>query len=494
MKLDEAPDDRESDAETAMGAVERSVGLGEEIEYARQRRRVDSPAVVGDFEKRRIPVRAKPHADPPAGLGVLGRVLEEIRHDLREPHRIPLDRTGDEIRRDRAGGETSARLERLEALLRQLPQVDDLPPQVHLSGVETRDVEEIVDELELALLFFPLDPVLPGLAEITGTGGERLLAPFLRGVEPGQELGPLECELQHYKPFERAVLRVRAGRPGADSPDRTTVYVKLFGDERGAASHEVLSALSAVARRSSCLRVPEPLGYDAARRILVLKEAPGQTDLRAWVKCLARGQPLPAGVDVDRVRSCLALAAGTLRDLQRSGLRPRERRTFQEELARLRMRRALLPEGLARAQPGLLARSGELQRRLEGLAPAEERLVPAHGSYRHKQMIGDERGLTLVDWDGFCLANPALDAGTFLGLFVRPGGAPELDELSAGFRREILELQPEVGTHLALYEGLALARRVLSSLESQCRGKELSGDPCLLAAAAEERLDVFQAG
>lgn len=350
-----------------------------------------------------------------------------------------------------------------------------------------------VEDLRLALLFFPLDPVLPGLAEITGTEGERLLASFLPDCRAGAKVERIDCELQHYKPFERAVLRVRAKLSGSlDAAARPTVYVKLFADDRGRSSYEGLSDLWSVAQGSRYLRVPEPLGYDPDRRMLVLNEAPGKPDLRAWIKRLARGQPLPAGVDLERVEACLRVAAGVVRDLQRSDIRPAERRTFLGELAKLRKKRALLPEDLGATRPELVARFEALLQRLESLAPLDERLVPAHGSYRHKQMIGDEHSLTLVDWDGFCLANSALDAGTFLGLLLRPGGAPELDELAAAFRREILELQPDVGTHLALYEGLALTKRVLRSLKGLSRGEEVSSDTGPLAAAAEARLDLFE--
>ena len=40
--------------------------------------------------------------------------------------------------------------------------------------------------------------------------------------------------------------------------------------------------------------------------------------------------------------------------------------------------------------------------------------MPCHGGFRHKQLVGNDEYLTLLDWDGLTLAHPALDAASFL--------------------------------------------------------------------------------
>lgn len=364
----------------------------------------------------------------------------------------------------------------------------------HPAVAPFRELVLFLEHLQLGLFFFPVDPSLPGLAEITGTEGGRLLAPFLPECGAGSEIERIECELRHYKPFNRAVLRVRATLAGRGvSRSERAVYVKAFDDDRGDACYRELAALWSVAQRSRFLRVPEPLGYDPDRRLVVMGEAPGERHLTEWVRCLKKGQPLPAEVDQARMERCFFVVANALRELQGCGLRPETRCAFPDELAGLRKEYALLPD-VEDGHPELLSRVETLLQRLESLAPEDEPLVPAHGEFRHQQLVGDERSLTLIDWDGFCLANPALDAARMLArlrrdFLKRPGGFPELERMAESFRREFLAAVPEAGAHLDLYEGLDLTKQVLDAFGSASRGEDTAAHIHLQATAAEALLD-----
>ena len=349
-------------------------------------------------------------------------------------------------------------------------------------------------DLELGLFLFPLDPALPGLAAITGSDGAELLSTHLPECRAGARVERIECELQHYKPFNRAVLRVRArlSDPGGSASERS-VYVKAFYGDRGAVSHRELVSLWHVAQRSSFLRVPEPLGYDPEHRLLVMGEAPGARSLSEWVRCIKHGRPLPAGVDAGRLDRCVRVAVQALSELQCSGLRPEESYTFNDELAHLKRERNLLGQEVRAAYRGAMARFEALMRRLEALTPVDETLVPSHGEYRHQQLVGDERSMTLIDWDSFCAANPALDASRWLARLHRdslegPGSIPGIEQLADSFRREFLALRPEAAVHLDLYEALQLTKHVLHGF-----GRESSGDDLSrmerLAEAAERRLE-----
>jgi len=349
-----------------------------------------------------------------------------------------------------------------------------------------------VTNLELGLLLFPVDPGLPALAEVTGTEAARLFAPHLPECQAGARIERIECELRHYKPGERAVLRVRATLLSATNVTQRTVYAKLFADQQGAVCHAELRALSAAARRSDWLRIPEPLGYDPERRMLVMAEVPGGRDLAQWIHCIENEQPLPPGVDLQRLEHCLLTAARALSTLQRSGVEPSARRTFHDALAPLRKDCALLRGDANAPHSPLVARALALVQRLESLAPLEEYLVPSHGGCKHKQTIGDERGLAFVDWDGFCLADPALDAATFLARLrqepVTTGRGMELERLAESFRRVFCTLSPEAARHLALYEALTLTEQMLRSFRRTSRDGAMAGTIERLASAAEQRL------
>jgi hypothetical protein len=349
-----------------------------------------------------------------------------------------------------------------------------------------------VTSLDLGLLLFPLDPGLPALADVTGPEAARLFAPHLPECRAGARIEGIECELRHYKPGERAVLRVRSTlRTGADASERT-VYAKLFADEHGATCHAELQALSVAAKHSDSLRIPEPLGYDGELRMLVMAEVPGGRDLAQWINCIENELPLPPGVDLQRLERCLAAAARALSTLQRSGVEPAARRPFQDALAPLRKDCALLREGANAPLSPLVARALALVQRLESLAPREERLVPSHGGCRHKQTIGDEHGLAFIDWDGFCLADPALDAATFLARLrlepVTTGRGMEMERLAESFRSVFCGLSPEAVRHLTLYEGLVLTEQMLRSFRRTSRDGAMADTIERLASAAEERL------
>jgi hypothetical protein len=369
----------------------------------------------------------------------------------------------------------------------------------HPWAAPLRGLTAFVDELRLALLVFPLDPALPGLAELTGSAGARLLARTLPECRAGAEVQGIECELAHYKPFDWAVLRVVATLRGPRGSAERTVYAKLFADDHGASCFQELTALWAASRNATALRLPEPLGYDAERRMLVMAEAPGERALTEWIKRLEHGDPLPAGVDPARLERCAVVAARALRELQAAPVRPELRRTFRFELARVKKDRDLLLGGLRSARPELAARTDALLARLEALAPRRERLAPAHGGYRHKQMIGDEHSLTLIDWDGISLASPALDAATFLGRLEReprrrPGAAPELARMAGAFRRAFLEGRPALARDLDLYESLVLTEQVLRALRRPGDERETAEEVRSLAAAATALLDRVQGG
>jgi hypothetical protein len=343
-------------------------------------------------------------------------------------------------------------------------------------------------ELELALRFFPLDPALPALAELTGRRGPELLAAHLSECRAGARIERIDCALSHYKPFKRAVLKIRADfvQPG---PPARMLYAKAFADERGLRNHRDLSALWATVRAGNALKMPEPLGYDAALRVLFMSEAAGQRELTDWIKCLERGEPLPAGVSAQRLERCMIVVAQALAELQASGVRLARRRTFQQELVQLAKDRQLLRESAAALPARLVGAAEELLSRLEALAPESQELRPAHGGLRHKQMVGDEHDLGIIDWDGLCLADPALDPATFLGRLRQetlrnPGSAPDLERLAEIFRREVLARLPYLAPQrLALYEGLVLIESLLRSFRRPARGDGMEQQILSLARA-----------
>jgi aminoglycoside phosphotransferase (APT) family kinase protein len=94
-------------------------------------------------------------------------------------------------------------------------------------------------------------------------------------------------------------------------------------------------------------------------------------------------------------------------------------RTGAREATLTRQRAALIAAyspAQAEAALGLAQRVAE---RLEALLPDAYR--PTHGGFKPSQLLFRSQRVFVVDFDSFCLANPALDVGYFLA-YLRPSG------------------------------------------------------------------------
>jgi hypothetical protein len=364
--------------------------------------------------------------------------------------------------------------------------------QGHPAVVPFARLATYVPELQMGVQFLPVDLALPALIEATQPDCRRLVAPFIPECQNGSTLEQIDSELLRYKPGTRCVLKFTLRLSDATGNlCQQVVFGKLFADDRGAAIYRDMQTLWEASRRSGCLRVPEPLGYDPERHMLVMAEAHGTRDLNTWIKCLEAEQPLPPGVDLSRLERCMAMVTEALSELHRSGVRPRESRTFYKELADACKDLALIrhehPE-LAREIEGVLER---LQTRL----PQNERLVPCHGAFRPEQLMGNDEYLILLDWDGLTLAHPALDAASFLCrlrhvLITQPGKASQLESLAEVFRREFCAREPAVPQReLALYEALGLMDLALRALRNSKRKEHIVTHTDCLVAEAERLLD-----
>ena len=183
-------------------------------------------------------------------------------------------------------------------------------------------------------------------------------------------------------------------------------------------------------------------------------------------------------------------SAEALSELHRSGIHPRESRTFQDALANEYKDLELMRHG----NPALAREIERVLEQLQTHVPHNERLVPCHGAFRHKQLVGNDQYLTLLDWDGLILANPALDAASFLARLRRtpitePGKASKLEWLAEVFRREFRAREPEVALHeLALYEALVLTDLALRAFRRPQRQEHAIAHIYRLVAEAERPL------
>ena len=318
-----------------------------------------------------------------------------------------------------------------------------------------------VDDLEMALLILPVDPALPGLAEITGPDRGRLLS---RHIKDSHDVIVRRADwtIRRYIPARHCELAFTIALEATGRLTKRDVRVHVFADDRGRVHHVNMEALWPVVQGSEHLRIPQPLGYDPDRRLLFTASA-GDSMLQSCVRRIERDKPLPAGVDLRRVGRCVATAARALGELQRADLSPAQDCTYRGKLAPLH-------RSVARMRSAHAGAAADFERLLETLGSqpiGEEKLVPAHGRFGPDRFAGDEHNLAIVDWGRMCLASPALDAASFLARLrcdhlCRPAKGRGIEHLADMFRREFLAGDPAVTPDkLAAYEALLLAHQAV---------------------------------
>lgn len=302
-------------------------------------------------------------------------------------------------------------------------------------------------DLGMALQAFPADSALPTLAHCCQPLVTGSLLPSL------QEAACLVLADSHwrictaravpirYKPASRCVIRYDLELAHQDERHATrtlSLFGKVYADPAQAhrvqevmqqlyTEQQAFTGSSVAGLKQPAPFLPRPLLLVASAR-LGLNEAvwpltPGGS-LRTGTSALAPhtlrqsgGTAMPAEPPADELR----LAAIALARLHTSQVRPGEQalRSGAKEAQRARERAGLLagyyPAQAADIQDLVQA----LSRHLETLLPPTYR--PAHGGFKASQLLYHDETVSVVDFDGFCLADPALDVGYFLA-YLRPSG------------------------------------------------------------------------
>lgn len=117
----------------------------------------------------------------------------------------------------------------------------------------------------------------------------------------------------------------------------------------------------------------------------------------------------------------LRLTAQVLARLHTSTLRPDadKPRTGAKEAKRARERARLIADYTPALRETILPLAERLAAKLEAQKPATYRV--AHGGFKASQLLFHSHNVFVVDFDGVCLADPALDVGYFLA-YLRPSG------------------------------------------------------------------------
>ncbi len=94
VELDEAADESQADTQSSLGTVQRSIGLGKEIEDARKHLGAQANAVVAHSHNRFVALEIRGQDNLAAPIRVLGGVVQQVRNNLARRVGSPSSHTG----------------------------------------------------------------------------------------------------------------------------------------------------------------------------------------------------------------------------------------------------------------------------------------------------------------------------------------------------------------------------------------------------------------
>ena len=386
------------------------------------------------------------------------------------------------------------------------------------------------EAIGLSVQAFPADSGLPALAASCDISLSQVLAAIEKAAQTQLQdaawrLSEVVAEPVRYKPGNRCVIRYRLtlAHSQRDEQMHLTIFGKVYADPQQARSVQALQQRlydEQVAKLGSTLvgltsntpLLPRPLGI-VDEIGLTLNEAiqPASADehmltgTRALQPRLERdrgGVINSISIPVEELR----LTAVALARLHTSEVRPAEGapRTGAKEAKRARDRAALIAAHNPAQAEEVQRLAQNLASRLEAVKPDSYR--PAHGGFKSSQLLFHSHRVFVVDFDGFCMADAALDVGYFLaylrpsGLWYANAGMREWFEAAAQvFTSTYRQAMLESGISTAAIDGILdrsrlyeaalifkIATRRVNRLNSP-RPKELSA---MLSEIAERLLEV----
>ena len=275
---------------------------------------------------------------------------------------------------------------------------------------------------------FPVDPQLPDLETVMAPAGHRPLATALEATARRIHDVPPEWQLQdvvaapvRYKPGDRCVIRYRLRFSGPATTDGAaigsmtcTLVAKLYRELREA--QDATRLLTALRAGAAAGWTAQPLGVVPGLPLAITEDLGSSRS------------PVPArsGLDVvhpgsEDASDVVGRAARALAELHASVLDTGDLklRTAADEAGKAAKRARLLEQYVPGSAAVVRQVAATLCAALEALPTDTVR--PAHGSYKPSQLLVRDGAVFLVDFDQFCLADPALDVGYFLA-YLRPAG------------------------------------------------------------------------
>lgn len=272
----------------------------------------------------------------------------------------------------------------------------------------------VVPDLNLALWMYFSDESLEAMPIMTDADEARaFLEASIHACSPNYAdlaIASIAPKVMRYKPGSRCTVLYRVGYEGENAARWPDIMVaKTYSRDKGPNAYEAMSKLwASPLSKGDIVSIAEPLAYSPEHKILVQGPVYGDISYKDLLRSAIRdGSPAA----LDELYDITRKTAAGLAALHQSGARHGETVTWDDELDEIRGEITKL----SAADPGVVDATAGLFALLEArsVATPAEPTLPAHRSFRPQQVQIHNGAVGFIDFDGFCLAEPALDIALF---------------------------------------------------------------------------------
>lgn len=291
-------------------------------------------------------------------------------------------------------------------------------------------------EQSAILYFYPNDCVIDGLRVLSDPKKIQRILYEYHDKYPESEWRISDRKIRltvvRYKPERRVVLRCDTKAVNRKSGERKplTVFLRIYGDERGADVFSLQQKLYGLASESGLFATPRPLAYLPDRKALIMEMAQG-------TQLLAKRESENVGRDI----AMTAIALAAMHGFEVTGL---EEKSAVDYLSEAGATRSTLESVL----PSQKEKINTIFSLIENRIPKSGHSGLVHGDFYFGQVLGHDGQISILDFDRSHIGNTVYDVGNFsahLQLLKMRGELDtgrELEDIFLKSYEELREIDP----------------------------------------------------
>jgi len=280
-------------------------------------------------------------------------------------------------------------------------------------------------ELNLTLEVEPPEKELPGLDQLTDADQSRVLIEGVlregRRLDADRAITSCTPQILSYKPGSRCIIRYDLEYSPSWDPSlgaHQVIIGKVYrkGSKAENAYEGMLRLWRSPLRDGNTVTIAEPIACLPDLKIMLQARIPGELSLEDLLKSVI---DRPDQEEQEKLYHYMKKAAAGLAAFHQSGAAYGKHVELGERFADIHK----LTHRLTVLLPALEESILPLLQWLEHLAAhySGQPDVPTHGTFNPEQVLIDGERIGFIDFDDYCMAEPALDVGLFLSAIKDTG-------------------------------------------------------------------------